>query len=233
MRFLAIETSTQHLGVALIQDERLLGAASLLLPEHPHAAQMPGMVDRVLSSTRTGWSQLTAIIVNIGPGSFTGLRIGVAFAKALSFARKLPVVGVPSLDVLAAQVPFAPQPVCPLLDAKRKNVYGAIYRIENLQLRKQTDYILGTPEEVLAKLSGPAIFLGDACTLYRERILQLQPDSVILPEDFWWPQPATLARLGRDRFLAGQKDDPAALAPLYLYPLNCSVRTPLHPAVAA
>ncbi len=224
MRFLAIETSTTLLGAAVLDDERLLAASSLFLPEHPHAAELPEMVQRLLKSTRTSWDQLSALVVNIGPGSFTGLRIGVAFTKALAFARNIPVVGVASLDVLAAQAVLAAQPICPLLDAKRKNVYGAVYHLDAGRLHKRTDYLLGTPEEILVHLEGPAVFLGEACTVYRDRILAAQPDSIILPEDTWWPQPATLARLGRERFQAGHKDDPATLAPLYLYPLNCSIR---------
>ncbi len=229
MRLLAIETATQVLGAAVIDETRILATSSLLIPHPPHAAELPGLVDRLLRASRTEWSALDGIVLDSGPGSFTGLRIGASFAKALAFARKLPLVAVPSLDVLAAGVPFSPLPVFPVLDAKRKSIYGAVYEPGQAGLKRRTEYALASPEEIVAGCSGPAAFLGDACPLYGARLLNLRPGSVILPEDFWWPKPETLARLGRERFLAGQRDDAGKFIPLYLYPLDCSIRKEAQP----
>ena len=224
MRLLAIETATQVLGAAVVDETRLLAYASIFVPNPPHAAELPGLVDRLMRASQTGWSDLSGIVLDAGPGSFTGLRIGAAFAKALAFARKLPLIAVPSLDVLAAGVPFAQLPVFPVLDAKRKNIYGAAFEPAPESPKRRTEYALGSLEEVLAAAKGPAAFLGDACAVYGQRLLELRPGSLILPEDFWWPKPETLARLGRERFLAGQRDDPGKFIPLYLYPLDCSIR---------
>jgi tRNA threonylcarbamoyladenosine biosynthesis protein TsaB len=239
MSLLAIETSGRLLGVALVEDERILSSYELLA-DYPHAAELPGAVTRVLQEARTALERVEAIVVDVGPGSFTGLRIGLAFVKALAFPRKTAVVGVPSLDVLAAGVPFAQPLVCPILDAKQKKVYAAVYRMEASQpalsadrrgraVRRQDDYFLGPADEFLARVAQPAIFLGDGCALYGERIRARCPGAQLAPPEWWLPRAATLARLGRERLLAGERDDPARLVPLYLYPQDCQVRGPDRP----
>jgi len=223
---LAIETATRQLGVAVLDGERLAASYELLAdyPQYPHATELPDAVTRVLKAARTTLEQLDAIVVDIGPGSFTGLRIGLAFAKALAFPAKKTVIGVPSLDVLAAGLPFATRLVCPVLDAKQKNVYAALYRLEGAQVRKQGDYLLSPVDEVLALINEPTIFLGDGCALYRDRMTQrLGERASFAALELWLPRAATLARLGRQRLSQGQRDDPASLVPMYLYPQTCSI----------
>ena len=229
MPLLAIETSTRQLGVAVLDGERLMSSYELLA-EYPHAVELPDAVTRVLKAAHTTLEALEAIVVDIGPGSFTGLRIGLAFVKALAFATKKAVIGVPSLDVLAAGVPFSPHLVCPILDAKQKNVYAALYRLETGTPIKQHDYSLGSIDAVLSLIKEPTVFLGDGCALYRERIVQRVGDHAqFAAPELWLPRAATLARLGRERLAQGHRDDPSRLVPLYLYPLDCSVRGPDRP----
>ena len=228
MPILAIETAAKQLGVAVTDGERILSSYELL-EEYPHAVELPGAVSRALKAARTTLAQLEAIAVDVGPGSFTGLRIGLAFAKALAFPGKTPLVGVPSLDVLAASLPYAARPIVPLLDARQKNVYAARYQIQKGRPVKQTDYLLGPVDEILGQVTEPAVFLGDGCALYRDRILARCPDPQFAPAECWLPRVAILARLGAEWFREGQRDDPAALVPLYLYPLDCSVRSADRP----
>ncbi len=229
MPILAIDTSTRQLGTAVIDGDRLLSSYALLV-DYPHAVELPDAVARVLKSAGTNLQLLDAIAVDLGPGSFTGLRIGLAFVKALVFSRKTPLIGVPSLDVLAAGVPYSPQLICPVLDARQKNVYAALYRASAGQPRRDSDYLLGPIDDVLARIKEPTLFLGDGCAVYRERIIErLGAKAQFAPAEFWLPNAATLARLGRERLASGQPDDPARLVPLYLYPLDCSVRGPDRP----
>ncbi|MBI2093404.1 MAG: tRNA (adenosine(37)-N6)-threonylcarbamoyltransferase complex dimerization subunit type 1 TsaB [Candidatus Omnitrophica bacterium] len=226
--FLAIETATRQFGVAAFNGNEVLSSVELLA-NYPHAAELPGAVERVLKETKTELKDLKAVIVDIGPGSFTGLRIGLAFAKALVFPHKLPLIGISSLDVLAAGLPARGDFVCPLLDAKQKNIYGACYKIEEGKPVRQGDYFLGKIEEFLSGLKQDAIFLGDGSQLYREQILSVFPKARWALPEFFYPRSATLARLGVERFHSGQRDDPATLVPLYLYPLDCSIRGPDRP----
>lgn len=225
---LAIDTSTKQLGLAVLDGERVVSSYTVLA-EYPHAVELPGAVQRVLKEAHTTLDRLEALVVDIGPGSFTGLRIGVAFVKALAFSTKKPVVAVPSLDVLAAGVPFAQQPVAVILDARQHNVYAALYRPHEGVLRKTTDYFLGKPDDFLSQLKGPVIILGDGIARYRDQIFAACPQAEFAPPEFWLPNPATLARLGAARLAKGEQDDPATLVPLYLYPLDCSVRGPDRP----
>lgn len=225
---LAIETSTRQLGVALLKGEELV-ASYELLADYPHAVELPGAVTRVLQEAGASLKALEGIVVDIGPGSFTGLRIGMAFVKGLCFPTKLPVIGVSSLDVLAAGVPYAALPVCPLLDAKQGNLYAARYRLEGATPKRETDYVLGPVDEALALITPPAILLGDGCARYRDRILARCPTAQFATQELWLPRAATLARLGGARLLRGERDDASRLVPMYLYPQDCQVRGPDRP----
>ena len=229
MAILAIETATRQLGVAVVQDDQVL-ASYELLADYPHAVELPGAVTRVLKEAGTTLEQLEAIAVDIGPGSFTGLRIGLAFVKALAFPAKKPLVGVVSLDVLAANLSFAPRLVCPILDARQKNLYAAFYRMQDAQPVRQSDHMLGPAEEILGMVKEPAIFLGDGIARYQELIRERCPEPQFAEPELWLPRVASLGRLAAARVRRGETDPPDRLVPLYLYPLDCSVRGPNRPS---
>ena len=235
MSLLAIETSSHQLGVALVDQTRVL-ASYEVLAERQHIVELPHAVTKVLRTAGQSLDQLEGIALDIGPGSFTGLRIGFAFVKALLFQIRKPLVGVASLDVLAANVPLASQRICPILDAKQRKVYAALYRAEaDGRLTKQSDYHLGTLEELMLMLrDGPTVFLGDGVPLARERLAQQLGDRAIyLNPDLWLPKAATLGRIGLERLRQGRQDDPRALTPMYLYPMDCTVRAPKPPPTAS
>ena len=228
MSLLAIETSGPQLGVALVEEARVL-ASYETLAERQHVIELPEAVTKVLKTSGQSLEQLDGIALDIGPGSFTGLRIGFAFVKALLFQIRKPLVGVSSLDVLAANVPLTPHRVCPLLDAKQRKVYAALYRPDGTgQVTKQSDYHLLTLEELLPMLQeGQTVFLGDGVALYREQLAQqLGARAIFLTPDLWLPRAATLGRLGLRRFRQGRHEDPRTLTPMYLYPMDCTVRAP-------
>ena len=232
MPILAIETSTRQLGTAVVGDGELL-ASYELLADYPHSVELPDAVTRVLKAAHTTLAQVQGVVVDIGPGSFTGLRIGLAFVKALVFPGKQAVIGIPSLDVLAANLPFGQQLVCPLLDAKQKNVYAALYRWEAGVPKRQTDYLLAPVDEVLSLITEPVVFLGDGCARYRDRIVErLGTHAQFAATELWLPRAATLARLGQARLSAGGRDDPASLVPMYLYPKECSINLSDRPPTA-
>ncbi len=225
MTILSIETATKRMGVAIVDGGQLLSSYELLA-DYPHAVELPGAVTRCLAAARLPLAALDGIAIDIGPGSFTGLRIGLAFAKALAFASKKPLTGVASLDALAAGVPFAEGLVCPVLDARQQNVYVARYHMEQGQPKRVSAYLLGRLEDLVPELKEPVVLLGDGCAVYREQLLARCPKARIAAPEFWLPAAATVARLGQVRLAKGELDDPAKLTPLYLYPLDCSVRGP-------
>jgi len=244
MTVLAIDTSTEQLAVAVVDEHRVLGSFELLA-ERPHATELPQAISRVLQASGQTLQRLDGFVVDIGPGSFTGLRIGIAFVKALAFQTKKPVIGVPSLDVLAAQLPDAPHLVCPILDAKQRKVYAATYQTAWGRLSKQSDYQLLTVEALVQTLTAPVptsglaalgkvIFVGDGAGLYRETLAQALGDRAqFAAPDFWLPHAATLGRLGLERLRQGQKDDPSTLIPMYLYPMTCTISSPKSQSASA
>ena len=228
MKVLAVETSSDQLGVALVDEQRVL-ASYELLADRPHAVELPQAVNRILQAGGCTLEQLEGIAVDIGPGSFTGLRIGVAFVKALVFRAKTAVIGVPSLDALAANVPMAPHRVCPILDAKQRKVYAALYQTRDGVMRKESDYQLVTLDELLPILDTdrPVILLGDGVALYRQRLTQaLGERALFTGPEAWMPRAATLGRLGLERLAQGLRDDPSRLVPMYLYPMTCTIHKP-------
>ncbi|PIQ84054.1 MAG: tRNA (adenosine(37)-N6)-threonylcarbamoyltransferase complex dimerization subunit type 1 TsaB [Candidatus Omnitrophica bacterium CG11_big_fil_rev_8_21_14_0_20_63_9] len=226
---LAIDTSSRQLGIALWHDGQIASSYELLA-EYPHAVELPAAVKRVLETGHATLAQLDAIAVGLGPGSFTGLRIGLAFVKAMAFAAKKPVIGVPSLDVIAANVSTSPGLVCAFLDARQKNVYAGLFRMVDSLPQKASEYFLGPPADFLKTVKEPVILVGDGCALYRALVEErLGGRASFAPQELWLPRVTVLARLAAARFAAGQRDDAAALVPLYLYPLDCSVRGPDRP----
>ena len=118
MRLLAVETSTLAGGVALLEGERLRGEYVLDVSA-THSERLMPAIDRLLGDAGWGARDLQALAVAVGPGSFTGLRIGLSAVKGLALALGIPVAAVPTLDAMAASLPFASLPVCPVLDARR------------------------------------------------------------------------------------------------------------------
>ena len=232
MAILAIETSTDQLGVAVV-DERGVAASYAVVAERIHAVELPAAVTKVLQAAGTTLKDLDALVIDIGPGSFTGLRIGVAFVKALAFTHKTPVLGIPSLDVLAAQLPYAQPLVCPILDAKQKKVYAAVYRTADGAVTEQTDHVLLSVDELAPLLgNGPVLLVGNGIAVYRERLSSLLGTRAhFAAPDLWWPGAATLGRLGLERLAAGQKDDPSTLVPMYLHPRDCTIRPEVKAAL--
>ncbi|OLC39098.1 MAG: tRNA (adenosine(37)-N6)-threonylcarbamoyltransferase complex dimerization subunit type 1 TsaB, partial [Candidatus Rokubacteria bacterium 13_1_40CM_4_69_5] len=125
MRVLAVETSTLAGGVALLDGERIRGEYSLDVSA-THSERLMPAIDRVL--TDAGWTpaDLQGLAAAVGPGSFTGLRIGLSAVKGLALALGIPIAAVPTLDAMAASLPFASLPVCPVLDARKGEVYCAL-----------------------------------------------------------------------------------------------------------
>ena len=233
MRILALDTSTDQFGVALIDDQRVL-ATYEILAERPHAVELPQAVTRVLQASRMTLEQVDAFAIDIGPGSFTGLRVGVAFLKALVFRLQKPVVSVISLDVLAANILYAPRVVCPVLDAKQKKVYTAWYRTDSGRVQRTGEPLLLPFDVFLKTLTEPVILMGDGAGVYRQRLQeQLGDRAFFAPAELGFPRAATVGRLAFERLASGEQDDPKTLVPLYLYPRDSSVRKPNATTVSA
>lgn len=218
MRVVGIETSTLVGGIALLDDDTLVTEYTLNVAP-THSERLLAALDRTLAATRWGLDEVDGLAVAVGPGSFTGLRIGVATAKGLALATGKPLVGVPTLDALARTLPFARHPVCPILDAKKGEVYASLYRTDEGEVERLWGYLALTPGELCRRLDGPVIFVGDGVAAFQELLArELGADALFAPPSRRLPSAAAVAELGLRALRAGQAHDPAALAPLYIRP---------------
>lgn len=217
MRLLAVETSTLAGGVALLEGERVVGE-SLLDVRATHSERLVPAIDRLLADA--GWvaRDIEALAVAVGPGSFTGLRIGLATVKGLALALGVPVAAVPTLDAMAESLPFAALPVCPVLDARKGEVYCCLYRWDGQGMRREWDYLAIPPAELARRLAGPTILLGDGAGAVGGPHARLAPPARRVPS------PATVGDLGRRRLAAGDVVPAAALVPIYLRPSEAELR---------
>jgi tRNA threonylcarbamoyladenosine biosynthesis protein TsaB len=217
MRVLAVETSSLAGGVALLDDERLI-AEYVLDVSVTHSERLMAAVDRVLGDARWTPRALDALAVAVGPGSFTGLRIAVSTVKGLAVALGVPIAAVPTLDAMAATLPWATLPVCPVLDARKGEVYASLYRWDGEGMRREWDYLALAPDALAARLGEPVILLGDGATVVRS------PHARALPAPRRVPSPACVGALGLERLRRGDTVTAAALEPIYLRPSEAELK---------
>jgi tRNA threonylcarbamoyladenosine biosynthesis protein TsaB len=223
MKILALESATRAGGAALMDGDRLVGETTLSIAL-THSERMMAVVDRLLVDC--GWSpkDLEGLAVSVGPGSFTGLRVGIATIKGLAFALGLPVAPVPTLDALAATLPFAVAPVCALLDARKGEVYCSLYRWQGTTMQREWDYLALSPDAAAARLNGPVIVLGDGVAACRPHLARLGAGVMEAPPARRLPSPGMVAQLGHAVLAAGKGLDAGAIAPLYLRPSEAELK---------
>lgn len=211
MKLLALETSTLAGGAALIDGSRIVGQYTLDI-RITHSERLLVAVDRLLADA--GWrpADLEGVAVAVGPGSFTGLRIGVSTAKGLGLALGLPIAAVPTLDALASGLPFAAIPVVPVLEARRGEVYASCYRWQDGEMRRQWEYLALPPDELARRLTEPVVLCGDGARSIDSPFVRIAPPARRLPS------PATVAELGHALLVAGRGVSAAELAPIYVRP---------------
>jgi tRNA threonylcarbamoyladenosine biosynthesis protein TsaB len=217
VRVVAVETSTLAGGVALLDGDQVV-AEYVLDVRATHAERLMAAIDRVLSDASWSVEDVDGLAVAIGPGSFTGLRIGLSNVKGLALALRLPVVAVPTLDAFAARLPFAALPVCPVLDARKGEVYASLYRWDGSAMRREWDYLAIPPADLASRLVEPVILVGDGAASIHSPFARLAPPHAMVPS------PAAVAHLGLRGLRAGDTVAAAALVPLYLRPSEAELR---------
>ncbi len=205
---LAIETASQVCAVALAQGQELVAEYRLNL-KNQHARLLAAAVDRMLADCQVRLEHLQAVAVSIGPGSFTGLRIGLSFAKGLAFGRKLPIIGVPTLQALASLAPMEHGLVCAVLRSRVNEVYRAFFEIKSFKA-----YAKG--ETAVLANSALAESLPQGCSVMADRQCGLDPQRLLAPVYYADLSALTVARLAVEQLAGADSSRNDALEPLYL-----------------
>ena len=216
MKILALDTATSSCSVA-IMDNGVVRAELTSAPNQTHSKHLVTMIDTVCGICRLEIAAMDGFAVTLGPGSFTGLRIGISTIKALAWSLKKPVVGISSLDALAWQSIPGPYPICTLLDARKQEVYCCRYHYENGELKKDG------PEQVLAladaisEIRKPCLFVGNGAALYQKEIIDaLGALAHFAGRNHDSIRASAVAGLSLNRFMQDQADDVALLIPHYI-----------------
>lgn len=212
---LAVDTSSRIIGVALYDGLRVLGETVWASDDYHTVELAPAVAETV---ARAGYQikDLQAVAVATGPGSFTGLRIGLALAKGLALARHLPMVGVRSLDVLAAAQPVRDMPLVATLQIGRGRLAAGWYEARAGTWRPTGEISVVTAEALAEAINHPTMVSGEM-TSEERRILSRKKKNVILASPAHsMRRPSFLAELAWHRWQAGQIDDPVTLSPFYL-----------------
>jgi len=209
VRVLAVDTTTERGSVALAEDDTVRGEVRLLSPAG-HSKRLLPAVDFLLGALGLRPADIEAFAVTTGPGSFTGLRVGLSTVQGLALGSGRPCLGVSALDVLAARVAGVAPATVAVMDAYRGEVYARVYDGEG---RPTGPPAVEAPAAVLARAPAGAAFVGDGVERYPE-IFGSRPEAVLAARGLYLA--GSLARLAAPRLRAGEGTAPADLRPLYL-----------------
>ena len=216
MYILGIETATKTGGVAIVSETGVLAEYTLNI-EVTHSERLMSTVDRVLKDTGFTLANMDGFGVSMGPGSFTGLRIGLSTIKGLAFATGKPVAAVPTLKALVWNIPFSRYPVCPLLDARKSEVYAALYRHDGRNYVQEIPDMVISLAEMAKKISGDVLFTGEGAHLFAGDIKTIFGDRAhFAPLSSSVPSASSVAEVALMMLNAGHQTVPDALVPMYI-----------------
>ncbi|MFC4025484.1 tRNA (adenosine(37)-N6)-threonylcarbamoyltransferase complex dimerization subunit type 1 TsaB [Oceanobacillus longus] len=215
MNILAIDTSNQVLGVSILKDDQIVGEVMTNLTKN-HSVRLMPAIENLMNEVALKPEQLDRIVVAKGPGSYTGVRIGISTAKTMAWALNIPVVGVSSLEVLAYQGRFFSDYICPFFDARRGLVFTGLYQWIDHKLVKVLEEKNLLMDDVLKELEikeKSVLFLSPDISVYKEGIQQSLGELAVIPEGpYHIPQAGHLGLAG----IIKEADSTHTLTPNYL-----------------
>ncbi|MDP2938445.1 MAG: tRNA (adenosine(37)-N6)-threonylcarbamoyltransferase complex dimerization subunit type 1 TsaB [Candidatus Omnitrophota bacterium] len=224
MKILGIDTTTRFLCLGIYNDTKIY-EYNLDLGRRL-SSLITVTIKRVLDAL--GWqiNDIDYFACGLGPGSFTGLRVGIATVKGFAFSLNKPVAGISTLDILARNAGIAGAYVIPVVDAKRNLIYCSIYRKRNGKLTRIKPYMLLTIDELLRqiKIKDNTVILGDALSLYKQKILMNRKNVTVLDKDYWYPNGRNIIDLAIERINRKKVNSAYEIKPVYLYPKECQIK---------
>ncbi len=218
MIVLGIDTATRQASIALGTESGTLGSLTLAARPTRHEAVLPAL-EHLTRWTGTDLGHVGGVVVGIGPGLFTSLRVGVEVAKSLAQVLGVPILGIPSLDVLAFAVRQTRDPIAAMIDARRGEVFVGRYRPAPGGVQREGEYAVRSPEAAAAEIQAlgeETLLTGDGATLYRDRFEELGGQVVFAPSAQAHPDARALIELAIPRFEREEHDRLFDVVPIYL-----------------
>ncbi|MBW2027766.1 MAG: tRNA (adenosine(37)-N6)-threonylcarbamoyltransferase complex dimerization subunit type 1 TsaB [Deltaproteobacteria bacterium] len=217
---LAFNTSTLQYGMALMDERGSVISEFFLAPRSRNFGHFMPSLDSMLRTTGVETKDLRAIIVARGPGSFTGLRVGLSAAKGICQGLQIPLIGVSSLEALASQIPFPSKPICPIIDSRRGEVFAALFSAsEGEPIERVRDDTPLRFEELDSFVIDKTLFVGNDFAGQGRLIHDLLgPRALLAPPPLWNLRASALGIAGLERYRKGDFDDLRDLVPAYLRP---------------
>ena len=214
MKVIGIETSGSIGSVAVCNDDTIVGKKTFG-KQLNHGKEIVSSLKAIFDEIKWEPNDVDLIAVSIGPGSYTGLRIGITCAKTLAYGLGKPLIDVPTLDALAENVRDDVKNLCPVIDARRNKVYACIYTRNDTERNRITDFLIISPEKLLDILPEPVLLFGNGVAPYKD--IFAQKKAIIANDDgLGIADAVTVARLGLKRYEQGKRCEINLLAPLYL-----------------
>ena len=223
MKILGIDTTTARLCLGLYVDGKFY-EYSLQVGRNLSALLVP-TIQRVIAALGLKIADIDYFACGLGPGSFTGMRIGLATIKGLSVVKNKPIIGISTLDILAKNAPLKDRLIVTAIDARRALIYCSSYKYEQGSLKRKSAYSLLSLDELVKKFPGKAVILGDAVALYGDALLTRIKNAAVLDKDYWSPQAHNLMELALAKIKAKQFSSALTVKPIYLYPKECQIKT--------
>ncbi len=215
MKLLAVETSTMMGGIAVMDDDKLV-AESRLNVRVTHSERIMKEIDRVLQGAGLDISGIDVFGISIGPGSFTGLRVGLSTVKGLVYATGKKLITVSTLEGMAWNIPFSAYPVCTMLDARRKEIYAAVFRWTDAGFERVVEERTLSIDALLAMIDTKTIFIGEGALIYKEAIVNTLKDKALFgAPQHMVPSPANAALLCMKKALREEYTDALKAVPAY------------------
>ena len=206
MKILGIDTSTMAANVAVLEDDKLI-CEYTINTKKTHSQKLMPMIENMLKLSDLDIKEIDAIAICVGPGSFTGLRIGMATAKAMAHVNNIPLIGVNSLEILGANMDLCNRNICSILDAQRNQVYMNRYILKDYKITELEEISIKAIDELLEEISSSNedwVLVGEAVYKYKEKIEEISNITIPSPANNI-TKASTLCFVARDKMLANDQ----------------------------
>lgn len=219
MKILTLDTATETEGVALLEGDVLQGQAQIRVSK-THASQLWKTIFFLLAQAEWELNEIDLWAVTVGPGSFTGLRIGLATIKGLAFATQKPIVGISTLEALAFSFSYCPYLICPVIDARKKEVFCAYFRSDSHgEIHWAGEPRNIKPQALAQEIKEPVLLVGNGARLYQAFFKESLGALALFPDShLHLISPVVLGTLARSRMQQGRQSSPEEIRPFYIRP---------------